>query len=109
MEPALLIDTLSWILLTLGGALAVIGAVGMLRFPDVFTRLHAAGITESSASIFILAGLMLQAGASLVSLRLLLILVFLLFTGPVAVHALARAALADNVKPQLANDSEEHE
>lgn len=97
---SILIDILSWICLLLGGAFSIIGGVGVLRLPDFFTRLHAAGITETLGIGLILLGLCLQAGWSLVMVKLILIFVFLIFASPTSAHALARAALHGNLKPQ---------
>lgn len=96
---AVLIDLLSWLALLGGVAFAVIGSVGLLRMPDFYTRLHAAGITDTLGAGLILLGLMLQAGWTLVGVKLLLILIFLWFTSPIATHALSRAALADPENP----------
>lgn len=87
------IDVLSWVLLATGGAFVFVGGVGVLRLPDFFTRMHAAGLTDSMATILILAGIMLQAGWSLATIKLIAILGFLLLTGPTASYALANAAL----------------
>jgi multicomponent Na+:H+ antiporter subunit G len=97
---AVLLDLLSWLALLGGVAFALIGGVGLLRMPDFYTRLHAAGITDTLGAGLILLGLMLQAGWTLVSVKLLLILAFMWFTGPIATHALARAALADPANPR---------
>lgn len=86
------ISLLSGVLLALGSFLIFTGALGVLRFPDLFSRMHAAGITETLATSLLLAGLMLLAGWSIVLLKLLLILIFVLFTSPAASHALAKAA-----------------
>lgn len=96
---AVLIDLLSWLILLGGVAFALIGSVGLLRMPDFYTRLHAAGITDTLGAGMILLGLMLQAGWTLISVKLLLILIFLWFTGPIATHALSRAALLDPDNP----------
>ncbi len=101
---ALFVDLLSWALLLSGGAFGIIGAIGMLRFPDFYTRLHASGITDTLCAVLIIFGLMLQSGPSLLTVKLLLILLFLLFTTPTATHALARAAVLDNVDPVLADN-----
>jgi multicomponent Na+:H+ antiporter subunit G len=92
-------DLLSWLLLIGGCVFALAGGVGVLRFPDLYTRLHAAGMTDTMAAALILLGLLVQAGWSLISVKLLLVLAFLLFTSPVASHALARAAMAGGVRP----------
>ena len=96
---AVLIDLLSWLILLGGVAFALIGSVGLLRMPDFYTRLHAAGITDTLGAGLILLGLMLQAGWTLISVKLLHILIFLWFTGPIATHALSRAALLDPDNP----------
>ena len=103
---AVLIDLLSWLILLGGVAFALIGSVGLLRMPDFYTRLHAAGITDTLGAGLILLGLMLQAGWTLVSVKLLLILGFLWCTSPIATHALSRAALVDpeNPRPLLHED-----
>lgn len=100
----LFVDGLSWLLLISGGIFVLISTIGMLRFPDFFTRLHAASITDTLGSLLVLAGLGLQAGLSLVTVKLLLILFFILFTTPTAAHALAKAAMHANMKPQNCQD-----
>ena len=103
---AALLDLFGWLMLLGGVAFSLIGGVGLLRMPDFYTRLHAASVTDTLGAGLILLGLMLQAGWTLVSVKLLLILVFMWFTGPIATHALARAALADpaNPRPRLHAD-----
>lgn len=98
----MLFDIVSWVLLVIGGAFCVIGATGLLRMPDFFTRQHAAGLVDTLGAAFILLGLMLQAGPTLVTVKLVAIGVLLFFTSPVATHALARAAIARGVEPELA-------
>lgn len=83
-----------------GGIFGLIGGLGLLSFPDFYTRLHAAGITDTLCALLIVLGLVISAGFSLLTLKLLLILLFLLFTAPTATHALARSAVADDVAPQ---------
>lgn len=103
----LIVDTASWILLVGGAVFGIIGGVGILRMPDFYTRMHAASITDTAGMTLMLAGLMLQAGLSLVTAKLIFIMVFLLITSPTATHALARAALHDGVKPVLDHDKRE--
>ena len=97
----MIIDLLSWIALVSGGLLGIIGGVGIHRFPDFFTRLHAAGITDTLCAALILVGLGLQSGISLVTFKLALVFIFLWFTSPTASHALANAALHGGLRPQL--------
>lgn len=86
----------------LAGAIAVvIGLIGVYRMPDFFTRLHAASIVDTMGTIFIIIGLILHAGINLVSIKLVLIMLFILITTPAAAHALAKSALHGNLKPLL--------
>ena len=97
----MILEILSWILLVAGGLLGIIGGIGIHRFPDFFTRLHAAGITDTLCAALILSGLGLQSGFTLDSFKLVLIFAFILFTSPTASHALANAAMHGGVRPQL--------
>jgi multicomponent Na+:H+ antiporter subunit G len=94
-----LIDTLSWVLLTLGGFSVLIGGIGALRMPDLYTRMHAASVTDSMGAILVLVGIMLQAGWSLATIKLIAILLFLLLTSPTSSYALASAALLAGKRP----------
>jgi multicomponent Na+:H+ antiporter subunit G len=96
-----IIGLLSWIFIVGGSLFAITGGVGVLRLPDFYTRLHGASITDTAGAGLIMLGLMLQAGPTLVTAKLVLILAFLFVTGPVATHALARAALISGVKSWL--------
>ena len=103
---ASILDIVSWIMLVSGALLAIIGGIGMLRLPEFYTRMHAASITDTGGTILILGGLLLQAPDMPVAVRLVLVLVFLLFTSPTATHALAKAARRDGVEPLLADDEQ---
>ena len=103
----MIIDIASWILLLAGGALGIVGGIGIHRFPDFYSRLHAAGITDTLCAMLILLGLGLQAGWSIAAFKLALIFVFLFFTCPTASHALANAALHSGLKPRLDSDERE--
>ncbi len=98
-------DVLSWISIVGGLFFIVVGSIGVLRFPDVYTRLHAAGMTDTMGAGLVLIGLSFQSGLSfesgawLITVRLLMIWAFLLFTSPIATHAVARAALHGKVEP----------
>ena len=95
----MVLDILSWTAIVGGLFFMVVGAIGVLRMPDVYTRLHAAGMTDTMGAGLILIGLAFQAGPTLVAVRLMLVWAFLLFTSPIATHALARAALSGGVEP----------
>ena len=74
----------------------------MLRLPDYFSRIHGAGITDTLGAGLMVLGLALQAGLSLITVKLVLVLLFLMLTGPVTVHALAKTAHDRGLKPVLA-------
>ncbi len=98
---AILVDTLSWALLLAGGFFLVVGAVGLNRMPDLYTRIHATGVSDTVGAGFLLLGMMLQAGFTLVTVKLVFLLLIFFFTSPVASHAVTRAALSVGVKPRL--------
>jgi len=87
-----MLEIISSALLILGAFFSLTGAVGLFKFPDFFTRVHAASVTDSIATILIILGLMLRSDFDLVLVKLLFILVFMLLTGPAAAHALAKSA-----------------
>lgn len=99
-----LIFFMSWLCLAAGGFFCVTGALGLCRMPDFYTRMHAASITDTLGAGLILLGLALQAGLTLVAVKLLMIGLLIFFTSPTATHALAKAAYARGVKPLLAVD-----
>ena len=92
-------EFISWILIVGGTFFVMIGAIGILRFPDFWARLHAASVTESAGVVLLLSGLCIQAGFNLVTFKLLIIGVFLFITGPTSTHAIANAALVSGLKP----------
>ncbi len=94
----LLIEILSWIFLLLGSFFVFASTIGLLRLPDFFTRLHAASLADTLGCFLIVLGLILQAGFTLVSVKLILIVVFILFTSPAATYALANAAIHGGLK-----------
>jgi multicomponent Na+:H+ antiporter subunit G len=102
----LAVDLLSWILLVGGGVFSIIGGIGLLRMPDVFTRMHAASLVDTLGAGMILLGLLLQAGFTLIGVKLLFLGLFIFFASPAATHALVKAALARGVQPQLAPGDE---
>ena len=97
----MIIDILSWICLVGGGILGIIGGIGIHRFPDFYSRTHAAGITDTLCAMLILLGLGLQAGIGLAAFKLAFIFVFLFFTSPTASHALVNAAMHTGLEPKL--------
>lgn len=95
----MILDILSWISIAIGGFFIAVGGIGIWRMPDLFSRMHPAGMTDTSGAGFLLLGLVLQSDDWLVAVKLALIFAFLLFTSPAATHALANAALLDGLKP----------
>ncbi|HEX9808891.1 MAG TPA: monovalent cation/H(+) antiporter subunit G [Alphaproteobacteria bacterium] len=99
---AVLIDAVSWAFIATGSALVVTGALGLVRMPDFYTRMHPAGVTDTLGADLVLVGMMCQAGLSLVTVKLFLIGAFLFFTSPTSTHAIANAAHVAGLKPGFA-------
>ena len=102
---ALLLDILSWSSIVSGGIFCVIGAVGLIRLPDVYCRMHAAGVIDTIGVALILLGLIIQAGWSIALAKLVIILAFVLFTSPTSCHALCRATLYGGITPLHADET----
>ena len=96
------LEVLSWGCLLGGGFFCVVGGIGLIRMPDFYTRMHAASVTETLGAGLLLLGLMIQAGLSLVTAKLLMIGLLIFFPPPTATHALAKAALFRGLPPLLA-------
>ena len=97
MMVEIFINILSWVLILLGSSLVLIGSIGFFRFPDFWSRLHAASVIDSGGMILIILGMCFQAGFSLITIKLFLIAIFLVITGPSATHAVANAALVSGL------------
>jgi multicomponent Na+:H+ antiporter subunit G len=104
----LVFDILTWVSVIAGLFFMLVGSIGVLRLPDVYTRLHAAGMTDTMGAGFLLLAMAFHSVEQMVHgessywfvlVRLVLTYVFLLFTSPIATHALARAGLAGGVEP----------
>ena len=95
----LILEVLSWISILGGLFFMIVGTIGVVRMPDVYTRLHAAGMTDTMGAGLLLLGMCFQAGLTLVLVRLILIYAFLLFTSPISTHVLASAALSGGLEP----------
>jgi multicomponent Na+:H+ antiporter subunit G len=102
----LAIDAVSFACLLAGSFFAVVGGIGLIRLPCFFARFHGAGITDTLGAGLILTGLMFQGGLSLDTVKLVMILFFLLVTSPTSTHALAKAALTRGLKPMLAKEED---
>jgi multicomponent Na+:H+ antiporter subunit G len=87
-------------LMVLGCFFIITGAIGLLRFPDFYTRLHPAGVGDSVGAPLVLLGFACQDGVSLISLKIIVLALFFLITSPTACYALAKAALSSGLKPK---------
>ena len=105
MNPAEVIDVArlgaSYVALVVGVFFVLIGAGGVVRLPDFYTRLHAAGMTDTLGAELLLVGLMLQADSLQMVAKLALIALFLFLTSPTSTHALANAAYTAGLEPML--------
>ncbi|MEG3618003.1 monovalent cation/H(+) antiporter subunit G [Magnetovibrio sp. PR-2] len=97
--PLALNDWISWFFILGGAFFSIVGALGIVRLPDVFSRMHGAGMVDTAGIDMILIGLMFQATEWIVVVKLGLILLFLFFTSPTTTFALARAAISGGVNP----------
>ena len=98
------VEIASWACILCGSAFTVIGALGLVRMPDIFTRMHAASVADTAGASLLVLGMMLQAGFGLAALKLAMLLALFFFTGPVVTHALAQTCLHEGIKPLLADD-----
>ncbi|MFT5705774.1 MAG: multicomponent Na+:H+ antiporter subunit G [Oceanospirillaceae bacterium] len=104
------VSLISGLCLLLGGFICFSGAIGVIRFPDFYTRMHAASVTDTAGFVLILFGLMLISPDYLVFAKLVMILLLGLLVGPTTSHVLAKSAYRNGVRPQLiANDDSDGE
>jgi len=92
-----ILDWISWALILSGAFFAMTGSFGMLRLPDVFSRMHAAGMVDTLGAWLILIGLMFQTDSWIVIVKLGLIIIFITFTSPTTTFALSRAAVLGGI------------
>ena len=96
----LFLEILSGICFFLGIISILIGSIGIIKLPDVFSRLHASGMIDTAGVAFIILGMVLQSGLSITSIKLILIGVFIFFTSPISGHAVALVANSMGIKPK---------
>ena len=94
-----LINVASVISLILGIFFILTGSIGILRLPDVFARIHAAGMIDTAGSAFIILGMILQSGFSLITAKLVFIGIFIFFTSPITGHVTANLARKKGLIP----------
>lgn len=102
--PMALADWLSWIFILAGSFFTIVGVIGIIRLPDIFSRMHGAGLVDTLGIMLILTGLMFQADEWIVVVKLFLVLLFIFFTSPTTTFALARAAIHGGITPAPAVD-----
>ncbi|MEM8987566.1 MAG: monovalent cation/H(+) antiporter subunit G [Pseudomonadota bacterium] len=99
MNLELFLDILGWTLCLVGGFFVVVGAIGIVRFPDFYTRLHAAGVTDTFGAELIIFGMMTQSDDWLTVVKLFIIALFLFITSPTSTHAVAYSAWTAGLRP----------
>ena len=95
----ILVDILAGLSISVGVAALLIGSLGLIRLPDVFCRIHAVGMIDTAGASFIILGMTIYEGFTLVTVKLLFVGIFLFFTSPIATHAVAQVAFLNGVKP----------
>lgn len=102
----MILDIVSWAFIIGGIVFCLIGGYGLISLKDFYARLHAASLIDTFGVGLIFIGLMFQAGFTLVTAKLILILIFIFFTSPTATFALARAAINHDVLPDVDTEEE---
>jgi len=101
MDPFRII---SLVVVAAGAFFLLVGSVGIIRLPDFYARTHATSKSDTLGLMLVLAGLAIHEGFDLNSVKLLLVLVFVVLTNPVGAHALARAALKFGLRPTFSRE-----
>lgn len=96
-------------LLIIGAASVLIGGIGVIRMPDLYSRMHASSLTDTMATLALFSGLMLHSGFTLATIKLMAIMVFLLLTGPTATYALSNAAFRSGLEPPSSPNTNDQE
>ena len=91
-------DFIGFVFITAGLAFDVFGCLGLVRLPDVYNRLQAATKCVTLGTCSILFGTFLIVGFNAAGVKMLLCMIFLILTSPVAAHAIARGAHRSGVK-----------
>ena len=96
---AMLIDVLSGLFIALGVIALLIGSLGLVRLPDLFSRTHAVGMMDTAGVGLIILGLIVYEGLTLISFKLALVGIFLFFTSPISTHAVVQGAFRSGLLP----------
>jgi len=97
-------EILVWLFIGAGSLFLIVGGVGILRLPDFYSRIHPAGITDTMGAWLVLVGLMFASDSWFVTVKLVMLLLFLAVTSPLSGHALAKAAFLRGLKPLLGRE-----
>ena len=92
-------------LILVGLFFLLVAAIGVIRFPDVYTRSHAVSLTDSLGALFLLGGLALYEGFSTNLVKILVVLVLLYLLNPVIAHATVRSAYRSGLQPWSKEDA----
>lgn len=95
----LAINVISFGFICVGAFFVLSGALGILRMPDFFSRIHPAGVIDSFGAPLILLGVAINLGFTLISGKIILLILLLLITNPTATHILSQTALINKLKP----------
>lgn len=102
----MILEIISSILIGLGTLFVLVGGVGFFRFPDFFTRVHAASLTDTAGAGLFLLGLAVHSGLTLATVKLLFILFFFFFTSPTGTYAVTNSAVRFGLKPWARSEKE---
>lgn len=104
-----IVQMLAYGFIALGGLALIIGAIGLVRLPDVYARIHAAGIIDTAGVALMVLGMILLSPSWLITVKLVLIGIFIFFTSPISGHAIAQVARSSGVEPEARNESDNGE
>ncbi|NMX20884.1 cation:proton antiporter [ANME-1 cluster archaeon GoMg4] len=93
------VDIIATVFMAGGAFFMITGAVGLLRFPDFYTRLHATGKCDTLGEVLIIVGCMIYQGWSFLTLKLLFLSLFIFIVNPTGTHAIMKAAYVTGLKP----------
>jgi len=103
---SLALDIASWVLLTCGSLIMIVSAIGIIRLPDLFTRLHGASLADTGGAALLLLGMALQTDLDLNTVKLGMIAIVLFLTAPTASHAVAHSALVGGLSPDKPEENQ---
>jgi multicomponent Na+:H+ antiporter subunit G len=95
----MILDVVAVLLLAVGMFFHVVAAIGVLRMPDFYTRLHAISKAETMGVVLTLLAVAVWAGPSLTAVKVLFVAIFLFLANPTSTHAIGRAAFRTGLAP----------